>query len=38
MNIEEISIEDEDYPIRLRNIKRPPEKIYVKGDTSIDES
>ena len=35
MNIEEISIEDENYPIRLRNIKRPPEKIYVKGNKSI---
>lgn len=35
MNIEEIGIDDEDYPIRLRNIKRPPQKIYVIGDKSI---
>lgn len=35
MNIEEIRIEDENYPIRLRNIKNPPKSIYVKGNKSI---
>lgn len=32
MKIFEIGIDDNDYPIRLRNIKKPPKKIYVIGN------
>lgn len=35
MNIEEIKFDDEDFPRRLRNIKNPPEKIYVIGNKKI---
>ena len=35
MKIEEISIEDKDYPIRLMNIKNPPKQIYVIGNKKI---
>lgn len=35
MKIEEISIKDKEYPIRLRNIKNPPKQIYVIGNKKI---
>lgn len=35
MNIQEIKYSDTDYPMRLRNIKNPPEKIYVIGNKEI---
>lgn len=35
MNIQEIKYGDIDYPMRLRNIKNPPEKIYVIGNKEI---
>ncbi len=35
MNIEEINIDDKEYPIRLKEIKNPPKKLYVIGDKSI---
>jgi len=35
VEIEEIHIKDKDYPIRLRDINNPPEKIYVIGNREI---
>ncbi len=35
MQIEEISIENEYYPIQLKNIYDPPLKLYVLGDKKI---
>ncbi len=35
MQIKEISIEDELYPSRLKEIKSPPEKLYVLGNEKI---
>lgn len=35
MKIEEIGIESSDYPIRLRNIKNPPDKLYIIGNKEI---
>lgn len=35
MKVEKITIEDEEYPIRLRNIKNPPKQIYVIGNKKI---
>ena len=35
MVIEEIKREDKAFPIRLRKIKNPPEKIYVIGNKEI---
>ena len=35
MKIQEIKIEDEDYPIRLKMIKNPPQKLYVIGNKKI---
>jgi len=35
MEIEEISIKDKEYPIRLKNIKKPPKQIYVIGNKNI---
>lgn len=35
MKIEKITIEDDEYPIRLRNIKNPPKQIYVIGNKKI---
>ncbi len=35
MEIKEISIENELYPSKLREIKRPPKKLYVLGDETI---
>ena len=35
MEIEEINIENKLYPMRLREIKNPPQKLYVIGDTKI---
>lgn len=35
MEIEEIKYGDRDYPMRLRNIKKPPEQIYVIGNKEI---
>ncbi len=35
MQIEEISIKSEEYPERLKNIKKPPKKIYVIGNKTI---
>lgn len=35
MEIEEISINDKEYPMRLRYIKKPPEKLYVLGNKEI---
>ena len=35
MNIQEIKFDDRDYPMRLRNIKKPPERIYVIGNREI---
>ena len=35
MIIHEIKREDKDFPIRLKNIKNPPEKIYVIGNKEI---
>ena len=35
MKIEEISIENKDYPEQLRNIYDPPLKLYVMGNKEI---
>ena len=35
MKICEIKYDDEDFPIRLRKIKNPPDKLYVIGNKSI---
>lgn len=35
MRIQEIDINDKDYPKRLKNIKRPPEKLYLLGNKEI---
>ena len=35
MQIQEIKYDDKDYPRRLRNIKNPPERIYVIGNKDI---
>lgn len=35
MEIEEIKFDDNDYPMRLRNIKKPPKQIYVIGNKEI---
>lgn len=35
MKIEEIDIESEEYPIKLRKIANPPKRIYVIGNRSI---
>lgn len=35
MKIQEINIDNKDFPIRLRKIKNPPEKIYVIGNKDI---
>lgn len=35
MKIQEIDIKDEDYPERLRKIKKPPKKLYVLGNKEI---
>ena len=35
MNIQEIKYDDEDYPRRLRSIKKPPKQIYVIGNKDI---
>ncbi len=35
MNVEEISLEDKEYPEMLKKIKNPPIKIYVKGNKKI---
>lgn len=35
MQIKEISINDKEYPKRLRYIKNPPEILYVLGNTKI---
>ena len=35
MKIEEISLESEEYPIKLRKIDNPPKKIFVIGNKDI---
>ena len=35
MNIKEIEYENKLYPEALRNIKKPPKKLYVLGDETI---
>ncbi|MBQ9297540.1 MAG: DNA-processing protein DprA [Clostridia bacterium] len=35
MEIKEISIIDDEYPLRLKNIKDAPEKLYVIGDEKL---
>ncbi len=35
MEIEEINFKDKDYPSRLRNIKNPPQKLYVLGNKEL---
>lgn len=35
MEIEKITIENKEYPIRLKNIKNPPKQIYVIGNKKI---
>ena len=35
MEIKEILITDDEYPLRLRNIKDAPEKLYVMGDEKL---
>lgn len=35
MIIQEIKREDKDFPIRLKNIKNPPEKIFVIGNKDL---
>lgn len=35
MKVEEIGIESNDYPIRLRQIKNPPNKLYIIGNKKI---
>ncbi len=35
MEVEEIDFEDKDYPRRLRNIKKPPQKLYVIGNKEL---
>ncbi len=35
MEIEEININDEKYPKSLRNIEKPPSKLYVLGNKEI---
>lgn len=35
MNIEEINIEDKEYPESLRFIKKPPLKLYVIGNKEL---
>lgn len=35
MEIKEINIENEIYPVRLREIKNPPKKLYLLGDEKI---
>lgn len=35
MEIKEISIIDDEYPLRLKNIKDAPEKLYVLGDEKL---
>lgn len=35
MKIEEIGIDSKDYPMRLKQIKNPPKKIYVLGNKEI---
>lgn len=34
-DIEEITIEDEEYPEQLRKIKNPPQKLYIKGNKEL---
>ena len=33
--MEEIRLEDNNYPINLKKIKKPPEQLYVKGDKNL---